>query len=108
MTILASHLNSFLIKFLTASPIVTFLLESLESMIRKLWHSTFILSDKMEKAESTIKLLKLDVTDKNIHKRGFEFSFAIKHGLCALKKAGKISNFQIYTFKMEAKDFLST
>ena len=108
MTILASHLNSFLIKFLTVSPIVTFLLESLESMIRKLWHSTFILSDKMEKAESTIKLLKLDVTDKNIHKRGFEFSFAIKHGLCALKKVGKISNFQIYTFKMEAKDFLST
>ena len=72
----ARHLNSFLIKFQADSPMVPFLVESLENMIRK-FCSTFILSDKMEKAESTIKLLKLGVTDKNILNRDFEFSFAM-------------------------------
>ena len=62
----------------------------------------------MGKTKSTIKLLKLDVTDKNIHKKDFEFSFAITHDLCALKKAGNISDSQIYTFEMETKYFLST
>ena len=47
------------------------------------------------------------MSDKNIHKRDFKFSFAIKHDLRLLKKAGKISDSQIYTFKMEAKDFFS-
>lgn len=60
------HLNSFLITFQTDSPLVPFLVESLESMVQK-FYSTFILSDKMEKTESTIKLVKPDVTDKNIH-----------------------------------------
>ena len=61
----------------------------------------------MEKVQSTIKLPKLEVTDKNIHKRDF-ISVFMKHDLRALKKAGKISDPQIYTFKMEAKYFLST
>ena len=68
----------------------------------------FILTDVLEKAQSTVKLLKVNVTDKNIHKRDFEFSFAIKHELHALKRDGKISDSLIYTFKMEAKKFLST
>ena len=37
-----------------------------------------------------------------------EFSFAIKHELRALKRDGKISDSLIYTFKIEAKKFLST
>ena len=37
-----------------------------------------------------------------------EFSFAIKHELRALKRDGKISDSLIYTFKIEAKNFLST
>ena len=86
---------------------VPFLVESLESMIQK-FSSMFILTDVLEKAQSTVKLLKLNVTDKNIHKRDFEFSFAIKHELCALKRDGKISDSLIYTFKVEAKNFLST
>ena len=81
--------------------------ESLESVIQK-FCSMFILTDVLEKAQSTVKLLKLNVTDKNIHKRDFEFSFAIKHELCALKRDGKISDSLIYTFKMEAKNVLST
>ena len=87
---------------------VPFLVESLESMIQKFCCSMFILIDVLEKAQSTIKLLKLNVTDKNIHKRDFEFSFAIKHELRALKRDQKISDSLIYTFKMEAKKFLST
>ena len=67
----------------------------------------FILTDVLEKAQSTVKLLKVNVTDKNIHKRDFEFSFAIKHELHALKRDGKICDSLIYAFKMEAKKFLS-
>ena len=63
----AKQLNSFLIKFQTDSPTVPFLVESLESMIQK-FCSMFILTDVLEKAQSTVKLLKLNVTGKNIHK----------------------------------------
>ena len=66
----AKQLNSFLIKFQTDSPMVPFLVESLENMIQK-FCSMFILTDVLEKAQSTVKLLKLNVTDKNIHKRDF-------------------------------------
>ena len=78
---------------------VPVLVESLESLIQN-FCNTFILSDKMEEAESTIKLSKLDITDKNILKRDFEFRFAIKHDLRALKKAAKIGDSRIYTFKI--------
>ena len=84
---------------------VSFLVESLESMIQK-FCTMFILTDVLEKAQ--VKLLKLNVTDKSILKRDFEFSFAIKHELRALKRDGKISDSMIYTFMMEAKKFLST
>ena len=47
---------------------VAFLIESLESMIQT-FGSMFILTDILEKAQSTVKLLKLNVTDKNSHKR---------------------------------------
>ena len=60
------------------------------------------------KSQSNVKLLKLNVNDKNIHKRDFDFSFAIKHELHALKRDGKISDSLIYTLKMEAKKILST
>ena len=98
----AKQLNSFLIKFQTDSPMVPFLLESLESMIQK-FCSMFNLTDVLEKAQSTVKLLKLNVTHKNIHKRDSEFSFAIKNELCALNRDGKFSD-----FNMEAKEFLPT
>ena len=87
----AKQLSSFIIKFQTDSPMVPFLIESLESTIQK-FCSMFILTDVLEKAQSTVKLLKLNVTDKNIHKTDFEFSFAIKHELCVLKRDGKISD----------------
>ena len=46
----AKQLNSFLIKFQTDSPMVPFLVESLESMIQK-FCSMFILTDVLEKAQ---------------------------------------------------------
>ena len=64
----AKQLNSFLIKIQTDSPMVAFLIESLKSMIQT-FGSMFILTDILEKAQSTVKLLKLNVTDKNSHKR---------------------------------------
>ena len=103
----AKQLSSFLIKFQTDSPMVPFLFESLESMIQK-FCSMFNLTDVLEKAQSTVKLLKLNVTHKNIHKRDSEFSFAIRNELCALNRDGNISDSLICTFNMEAKKFLST
>ena len=76
---------------------VPFLVESLESMIQKVC-SMFILTDVLGKAQSTVKLLKLNVTDKNIHKRDFEFRFAIKYEVRALKRDGRISDSLIYNF----------
>ena len=49
---------------------VPFLVECLESMIQK-FRSMFILTDVLEKSQSNVKLLKLNVNDKNIHKRDF-------------------------------------
>ena len=60
----------------------------------------FILTDVLGKAQSTVKLLKLNVTDKNIHKRDFEFSFAIKYEVRALKRDGRISDSLIYNYKI--------
>ena len=99
----AKIINVFLVQFQTQSPMVPFLVDCLENIVRG-FCDRFI----MKKANTTYKLTKLDVMDKNIHMRDYHFSFSINHELRELKEKGKINDSKLHTFKIEAKDFIST
>ena len=103
----AKIINAFLVQFQTQSPMVPFLVDCLENIVRG-FCDRFILPDIMKKANTSYKLTKLDVMDKNIHMRDYHFSFSINHELRELKEKGKINDSNLRAFKMEAKDFIST
>ena len=103
----AKIINAFLVQFQTQSPMVPFLVDCLENIVRG-FCDRFILPDIMKKANTSYKLTKLDVMDKNIHMRDYHFSFSINHELRELKEKGKINDSKLRAFKMEAKDFIST
>ena len=66
---LSSKLNEFLRGFQTDQPMVPFLCEILETLMRS-FMNMFILSNVMQKADTVMKLLKIDVTDKGLYKPG--------------------------------------
>ena len=101
----AKIINVFLVQFQTQSPMVPFLVDCLENIVRG-FCDRFILPDIMKKANTTYKLTKLDVMDKNM--RDYHFSFSINHELRELKEKGKINDSKLHAYKMEAKDFIST
>ena len=86
---------------------VPFLVDWLENIVRG-FCDRFILPNIIKKANTTYKLTKLDVMDKNIHMRDYNFSFSINHELRELKERGKINDSKLHAFKIEAKDFIST
>ena len=65
LELLSSKLNNLLRGFQTDQPIIPFLAETLETPFRS-FMNMFILNSVMLKADTQIKLLKIDVMDKNI------------------------------------------
>ena len=99
---IAFNLNEFLLRFETNAPMVPFLVDSNENLIRT-FAEKLILSDVLKKANSTYKLSQIDFTDQNIQELLYEVSFAIDHDLRMLKKEGKVTDSKINAFKIKAK-----
>ena len=56
---------------------VPFLAETLETLLRSFMHM-FILKNVMLKADTQIKLLKIDVTDKSVYKPGENIDIGVE------------------------------
>ena len=103
----AKSLNNFLVTFQTSSPMVPFLVDSLESLVCS-FAERFILLDVLKQANTTLKLSQLDLIDPNIQMRTYAGGFSIDHDLRKLKREGKITDSHVNTFKKDAKQFVST
>ena len=104
----AKSLHAFLVLFQTDNPMVPFLVETLEELIRSLF-SKFILKRVVAKYSRSATLLKIDPTDVVNHKSiaDVNLGFAINYELQLLKKAGKVTDTKICNFKKAAVQFLS-
>ena len=103
---ISRKLNKFLRRFQTDAPMVPFLVDTIEEVLRD-FCSKFILDDVMKKAEKTLDLVKLDMMNVNIHKPSTDFGFSLRHDMMVLKKSGKVNDTQIFNFKRDVKAFLS-
>ena len=76
---IASKLNSFLLVFQTDKPMIPFLIEVLENLLRTLL-AEFIKKDVLQTACSTLKLIKIDILDKKVPKSvgDLDLGFSIK------------------------------
>ena len=92
---IASELNSFLITFQSDKPMIPFLVETLEELLRLLCVK-FIGKDTLDAACTTYALLKVDVTDTSNHKNAsdIDLGFALKHGIKILRSSKKYSEIQ--------------
>ena len=95
-------LNSFLVKFQTNNPIVPFLAQAIEEIMR-LFGSSFLLKETLSKASTCIRLSKLNFNDPSLHKRPGDADpgIGIKLELSVLTKNGEIN------FRRDVVSFLS-
>ena len=105
---IADKLNEFLVLYQTEKPMVPFLVNSLEYMIRS-FASTFLIADKLKEANTCLKLSKLNLKDANFHKRPTDvlLPIPVKVALSDLKKEGKVSSSKALQFKSDVMSFLS-
>ena len=106
---LANDLNAFLVLFQTDKPMVPFLGQSIEDLIRK-FASMFVLADTLKAANTCLSLSKIDFLSASNHKRPADVKLPIpvKVELSDLKKKGKITDTKILQFKAEVISFLSS
>ena len=81
-------MNIFLKRFKTDAPMVLFLVDTLNELIRYIC-SKFILNDVLEKVKTTTSLIKLNMLDRNIQEAAKEVRFALKSYLKNPKKRKK-------------------
>ena len=89
-------LNDFLVTFQTGNPMVPFLTESLDNVLRTLC-GCFLRKYVLEETRSVYKLLKVDFIDKTnqMSLDSVDLGFAIKHDVKVLKKSGKLNENQL-------------
>ena len=100
-------MNIFLQRFQTGAPMVPFLVDTLDELMRYMC-SKFILNDVLEKAKTTTSLIKLNMLDRNIQKVTTEVSFGLKSHLKDLKKEKKVKESEVHLFLQEVKQLLTT
>ena len=85
-------LNDFLVTFETDNPMVPFMTESLDNVLRTLC-GRFLSKDVLEEASSIYKLLRVDFNDKTnqVSLYSVDLGFAIKHDVKILKNSGKLN-----------------
>ena len=93
---IAMSLNDFLVTFQTDNPMVPFLTESLDHVLRTLC-GRFLRKDVLEETSSVYKMLKVDFSDKTnqVSLDSVDLGFAIKHDVKVLKKSGKLNENQL-------------
>ena len=90
----AKKLNKFLWRFQTDSPMVSFLVDTIQEILRD-FCARFILSDVMSKAVKTVDLIEISMLDTTIHKsnRILFLHWHMRHDIGVLKKKkGTISD----------------
>ena len=103
---IAAKMNIFLKRFQTDAPMVSFLVDTLDQLIRYMC-SKFVLN-VLEKAKMTASFIKLSMLDRNIQKVTTEVSFGLKSHLKDLKKENKVKESEVHLFLQELKQFLAT
>ena len=86
---------------------VPLLVVKLEEIVR-FYCSRFVLPVTMEKANSTLKLIKFDFFYENIYWPDVEVRYGIAEELRKLEDKGKIKDDPIHKFKRECRSFLAT
>lgn len=102
-------MNNFLVQFQTDEPMVPFLCQCLEDILRSL-ASRVILKDVLNNANTCIKLVKVNFKDPSQHKRpeNVDVGVAAKIGIHELKMKGRVTETQIIRFKRDVISLLST
>ena len=103
----ANHLQPFLALYQTDKPMVMFLAGDLSNMIRALMRK-FLQDDVLAAASTDDKLLKIDVTEKKIHKtyKQIELGFSTEKELKEVVKKGGLSQKQVMEFRIDCRTFL--
>ena len=95
----SNKLNKFLRGYQTDQPMAPFLCNSLKEILTSLLEM-FILNDTIKKVDTTLKLIKIDTNDVNLHKPYdlIQIGTAAKVHVANYKKSTdfKESNFQIF------------
>lgn len=101
-------LNKFLVLYQTKKPMVPFITQSLEEIVRS-FASTFMLAEKLEAAETWLSLSKISYKDPSCHKRatGANPSISNKTELSDLKTSWKINGTQFLKFMFDMVSILS-
>ena len=100
-------LNDFLVTFQTDNPMVSFLTESLDNVLRTLC-GRFLGKDVLEEASSVYKLLKADFKTNQVSLDSVDLGFAIKHDVKVLKKSEKLNENQLCNLRSRASEFFSS
>ena len=105
---IAKVLNKFLVGYQTKKPMVPFLAQSIEDIIRS-FSLMFLLKDTLNKANTFLRLSKFYFKDRAIQKHGKDVDpgVSMKLEITDLKKNGKGSDKQILKFKRGIVSFLS-
>ena len=108
-TAVAKSLNIFLMTFQADIPMVTFLAQSIEEIIRN-YASSFLLKEILSNSNSCLHLSKIDFKDLAKQKRlvDVELNVGVKLELSHLQKSGKVNTNQVLGFKRDVANFLST
>ena len=104
---IAGKLNKFLRGFQTDQPMVPFLHNTLKEILQSIM-SMFIQSDIMKQANTTMKLLKIDTTDKNLHKVDtVDIGMGAKMHIREIKKQANFKQSSLMQFYKGTCNFMS-
>ena len=103
----AKHLEPFLNKFQTSSPMVPFLAEELLTLIKTLM-TRFVKPEILTNASTATKMMAIDLTDEHVlvGAKAVDLGFAAKQRVKKLVKEKAISELQVMEFQMECRKFL--
>ena len=101
---IAHNLDKALRKFQTDVPMVPFLADRIEEILRELCN-WFTLNSIMDGAVKTQDLIKIDMLDATKQKSNVDLGFLICNNIKVLKKNVKINNTKIANFKKQANNF---
>ena len=105
---IAEKLNTFLRGFQTDQPMVPFLCDTLKELLLSLMNM-FILNQTMLKADTLIKVLKIDTSDSNVHKspNNVDIGMAAQLHLREYKKRLNYKDSAVTKFQKEVCQFVT-
>ena len=106
MEFLAHKLNTFLRGFQTDQPMVPFLCETLEDLARSIL-GMFVKNETLREADTVLKFIKLDVTDRAIFKQAVDVGMGAALHISTYKKSPSVKQHKVTQFYTDAQKLLS-